>query len=252
LSVRFIGMPFHSGRRGVGMARGPEVLLAGRDGVHWIGEPDEAAPEAARIFELNRRLAAEVAAADGFPVVVSGNCNACVGAIAGSGARAIAWFDAHADFNTPDTSRSGFIDGMSLAIATGGCWHALAASVPGFRPVPEEDVALHGVRDLDDTERARLERSRIAVNPTHGPGSAVPVYLHVDLDVLDPSEGRVNEFAAPGGLTTAQLVEAVREIAARSNVAAASVTAYNPDVDSDGRAHEAALRVIDAVAEALG
>lgn len=237
------------------MARGAEVLLEGRADVHWISEPADHAPEAARIFELNRRLAAEVAGGSGFPLVVSGNCNACLGAIAGSGARAIVWFDAHADFNTPETTRSGFFDGMSLAIATGGCWTALAATVPGFRPVAQEDVVLVGARDIDDAERARLDRSGVTLIrdvAALGELGAGPVYLHVDLDVLDPSEGRVNEFAAPGGLSVDELIDAVESLAASAPVVAAAVTAYDPDVDEDGRAGEAAGRVIDALAEAVG
>ena len=254
MSVRFIGMPFNSGRRGGGMARGPEVLLEGRQDVAWISDPPQDAPEAARVFDLNRRLAAEVAAGGGFPLIVSGNCNCCLGALAGSGARAIAWFDAHADFNTPETTRSGFLDGMALAIATGGCWTAMAAGLPGFRPVPERNVALVGARDVDDAERERLERAGIDV--LRDPGElgdlgAEPVYLHVDLDVLDPSEGRVNRFAAPGGLTADALLEALSSLASRLPLAAASVTAYDPDVDADGRAAVVGRRVIDALAEAV-
>lgn len=253
MSVRFIGMPFHSGRPGGGMARGPEVLLEGRAGVRWIEPADDGAPEAARIFELNRRLTGEIAGGSGFPLIVSGNCNCCIGAIAATGARAIVWFDAHADFNTPDTTRSGFFDGTSLAIATGDCWSALAATVPGFRPVPAEQVVLVGARDLDEAERARLNASAITRLGAAGElpnGLAGPVYLHVDLDVLDPSEGRVNEFSAPGGLMTDDLVDAIASLAAGYPLAAASVTAYDPDLDDDGRAREAGLRVIEAIADA--
>jgi arginase len=236
------------------MARGPEVLLEGRPDVRWIAEPGADGPEAARIFELNRRLAAEVTGGSGFPLIVSGNCNTCLGAIAGSGARAIVWFDAHADFNTPETTSSGFFDGMSLAIATGGCWTALAATVPGFRPVAEEHVTLVGARDIDGRERARLDRSGVMLIrdvAALGELGAGPVYLHVDLDVLDPSEGRVNEFAAPGGLRAEELIGAVEALAQSAPLVAASVTAYDPDVDEGGRARDAARQVIDALAEAV-
>jgi len=61
----------------------------------------------------------------------------------------VLWFDAHGDFNTPESTLGGFLDGMALAIATGRCWTGLAATVPGFTPVAEENVVLVGARDLD-------------------------------------------------------------------------------------------------------
>jgi arginase len=75
-------------------------------------------------FELSRLLAAEVRGAveNGFfPVVLSGNCNSCLGTISGIGPEnlGVVWFDAHGEFNTPETTLSGFLDGMPLAVATG-------------------------------------------------------------------------------------------------------------------------------------
>jgi arginase len=144
---------------------------------------------------------------------------------------------------------------MSLAIATGGCWTALAATVPGFRPVAEEHVTLVGARDVDGAERERLDSSGVTLIrdvAALGELGAGPVYLHVDVDVLDPSEGRVNAFAASGGLTADELIGAVESLAGSASLVAASVTAYDPDVDEDGRAREAARRVIAALAEAVG
>ena len=88
--------------------------------------------EIATAFELFGMLAKrvhEVTASGSFPLVLSGNCNATVGVIAGlAGASpkekeevGLIWFDGHADFNTPETTTSGFLDGMGLAIAVGHC-----------------------------------------------------------------------------------------------------------------------------------
>ena len=64
----------------------------------------------------------------------------------------VLWFDAHGDFNTPETTTSGFLDGMALAAVTGRCWTGLTRAIPGFTPVPESNVTAIGVRDLDEGE----------------------------------------------------------------------------------------------------
>ncbi|MEJ2284871.1 MAG: arginase family protein [Desulfobacterales bacterium] len=119
-------------------------------------------------FELNRLLADEVRRAiekDIFPVVLSGNCNSCLGTIAGIGPDnlGVVWFDAHGEFNTPETTLSGFLDGMPIAIATGRCWKSVAGTIPGFHPLAEKNLILIGARDLDEEEQRQLEQSEIAV-----------------------------------------------------------------------------------------
>ncbi|TIS72728.1 MAG: arginase family protein, partial [Mesorhizobium sp.] len=69
-----------------------------------------------------------------FPIVLAGNCLTSAGAVAGEGADAIIWADQHGDLNTPETSTSGFLDGMALATALGLCWRRMAAQIPGFKP----------------------------------------------------------------------------------------------------------------------
>lgn len=195
-----------------------------------IDAPDASDPEIVRIAEADRRLAQAVRAAaadEAVPVVLAGNCNSCLGTVAGldasAGSLGVVWFDAHADFDTPDRSL-GFFDAMGLAILTGHGWDLLRTTIPGFTPVAESDVVLDGLR---------LRAPR--------------VYLHVDLDVLDPSEGRANRFAAEGGLTLSALESAIDLVFARFEVAAAAITAHDPGLDEDGRVARAALRVLAAV-----
>src|SRR6187551_1889687 len=109
------------------------------------------------------RAVSEAIAAGRFPLVLSGNCGpAALGSVAGLGnASAVFWFDAHGDFNTPDTTVGGFLDGMAMATLTGRCWPALAAAIPGFAPVPESSVILLGARDLDPLEAAALDASAV-------------------------------------------------------------------------------------------
>lgn len=276
--LRLIAHPFHNGLEGVDMGAGPLRLLA-EDRIplelrelgfelesESIEAPEASDPEIVRIAETDRRLASRVsvAVADGaFPLVLAGNCNSCLGTVAGLGRQdaplGVVWFDAHADFDTPDRSL-GFFDGMGLAILTGNGWELLRETIDGFVPVDERNVLLAGVRDLEEHQRAPLEASALAVVPGRAVAGAdyagaldllrervERVYLHLDLDVLDSSEGRANRFAAAGGLTVPELTAAIELAFERLQVTAAAITAYDPSLDADGRMARAAAQVIGTI-----
>jgi arginase len=261
------------------MGGGPDVLIAaglpgalgaaGHDIKHSeiVLPPAVFAAEVQTAFALDRLIAERVAdsVVNGeLPIVLSGNCISSVGTLGGLslGRIGIIWFDAHGDFNTPETTIGGFLDGMALAVATGRCWTSLAATVPGFRPVAEECVVLIGARDLDPAEEALLGTSGV----THLPPAAfrksssralddlasrvTDVYLHVDLDVIDPAEGRVNSYAAAGGLRVEEVVRMITEIGRRFAIRAAALTAYDPAYDGDGRVRAAAIRIARTIADA--
>jgi len=102
------------------------------------------------------------------PIVLAGSCDAAIGVVAGLGGGrcGIVWIDAHADFNTPASSASGFFPGMSLAVVTGHCYRELWASLGGCPPVPEQLVVLAGVRSLSPpAEARRLRNSAIHAIP---------------------------------------------------------------------------------------
>ena len=168
MEIRLLLVPYDSGQRNVRMGAGPEHLRAAGLEKHLAAQGhrvDSEVIEPASLnwraevqtsFELMRTVAEHVRAAriaKRFPVVLSGNCLAAVGVIAGLGAgTGVLWIDAHGDFNTPQTTTSGFLDGMTLATATGQCWGELARSIEGFQPVPDNAVVLLGARDLDPGE----------------------------------------------------------------------------------------------------
>lgn len=230
---------------------------AGREvEIEVVDPPDPARPEVARSFELARRLAGRVRAASdrgSTPIVLAGGCISCLGTVAGLRPTelGVAWFDAHADFDTPEDNLSGFIDVMGLAILTGGCWRALRKSIPGFREIPHRDVVLAGVRDLEPYQRERLQQSQIdavsagQVRSRSIQGALAPplerlrtrrreLYLHIDLDVLDPSFGRANEYAAPGGLGPDELERGLRIVKELFDIRAVALTAYDPRCDPSG------------------
>jgi arginase len=132
--------------------------------------------------------------------VLSGNClPAAVGTLAGLGdGVGVAWLDAHGEFNTPETTSSGFVDGMGLAVLAGGCWRRLAAGVPGFAPVPAGRLVHIGGRAFDPGERERMVEAGVRVLPAPRvvawPAGTRGVYVHLDLDVFDPRELPANGY----------------------------------------------------------
>lgn len=276
MNVHLLAIPYDSALPGVRMGAGPERLLraglaealraAGhRVSVEVLGPESEAPPAEIRTaFELSRVLARRVraaAASGALPVVLAGNCNTAVGTLAGLGDPecGVLWFDSHGDFNTPETTLGGFLDGMALAIVTGRCWRQLAASVPGFRPIPERAVLLLGTRDLDPLERELLAESEIRMLPPaqvrteladalDALGSRTrDAYVHLDLDVLDPQEGRANALAAPDGLRIEEVRGALRQIRREFRVRAVALTAYDPTCDPDGRVCDAAFALLETL-----
>jgi arginase len=277
MTVRIFSVPYDSGHRDERMGAGPRRFLAAglaerlAERGHAVSvRPIEArasfATEIGTAFELARTLAegVRVAAREGaFPLVLSGNCNSALGAIAGLSDTplGVVWCDAHGDFNTPDTTASGFLDGMALATLVGRCWRTLAARIPAFAVVPEERVVHVGGRDFDTEERRLLDGSQIVrVSPRairdHGVRAAIlpvlsdlqerctRVYLHVDLDVLDPDEAPANSYPAPGGLHVHELTELASELARTRALCGVGLAAYDPACDPEGRALQAGLHLV--------
>jgi arginase len=269
LRTHIIQVPYDSGRRNVRMGNGPGHLIEqGFSSLEEISfekvEVEELPFELGTTFRVLRSLSEKVNTAtqnNCLPLVLAGGCISSVGTLSGLSAEpvAVVWLDAHADFNTPETSVSGFIDGMALATATGRCWRNLTSSISGFRPVSEKNVILIGARDLDQEERGLLERSEISWIDTatirdrgvqNALGAALRkieperVYLHIDLDVLDRSEACANEFSSAGGLTVAELLRTVRVVADSRSIVAAAITAYDPSYDGDGKALRAAKELV--------
>jgi arginase len=248
-----IAVPFHLGRRDVEVGRGPTALLATglRATVIEPGSPTVAA--------VNAALARAVETHAGAPIVLAGNCNSCVGTLAGLSRDdlGIVWFDAHGDFNTPETTISGALEGMSLAIATGGCHQELRRQVGLARPVPEANVLLVATRNLDPGEAIRLKQSAIGVIPLDGLAGALArlrrrvgaVYVHLDLDVLDPGSSPGVNFSEPGGIAPQELYDAVRLVGASLPIAAAAIANFNPDRDREDRTLQIARRLVAILGE---
>lgn len=283
--IRLLVVPYEVGAPRMGVGRGPERLLeagaeealasAGAEVELEIVELREherdrsGASEVGAAFELVGLVAARVRQAlddDAFPVVLSGSCFAGIGVVAGIAESfpGVVWFDAHGDFNTPDSTVDGYVDGMGVAILTGAAWPTMVDGV-GATTVPESAVVLVGARDFDDLEERRLGASdvrhlapldidsgeAVALAADELEPAPTGLYVHVDLDVLDSDEARVNIYSVPGGLSAAQLESQVRALLDSHPVRAFSLTAYDPEVDEDERVPPIAIRLLQAVAERI-
>jgi arginase len=192
--------------------------------------------------------------------VLSGNCNASLGTVSGCGCgtTGVVWFDAHGEATTPDTTRSGFLDGMGISMLCGQSWHHLARSVPGFTPLAGQHVVLVGARDVEPDEADLLQRlgvrrvSRVedlatTLAPLQAQTQIDGVYVHLDLDVLDPQDATANHWATPGGLRIASMARALTEARRMLLIKALGLASYSPEVDRDRRGLQAALTMIEAV-----
>jgi arginase len=168
------------------------------------------------------------------------------------------WLDAHGDFNTPDTTESGSLSGMALA---GACGRWDAGLVPIEQKVPDDRVVLAGVRDLDGGERESLERSDVTVVGASPVETLVavknaldgaPVYVHLDLDVLDPAIFPARE-PAPEGLAPEKLFDLLEAVMADCELVGVEVTTFEAPEDDEDRQEAAAIvmRVLEPLLEAI-
>lgn len=204
-------------------------------------------------------LRAALEAAVGIPIVVGGDCGVELAAIehAARGHNvAVLWLDAHADLNTPESSPSGAFHGMVLRTLLG---EGLAALVPE-RPLEPHQVILAGVRALDDGEAAFIETaglrwlSPIELTPESLVASltasgADAVYLHIDLDVLDPSEFGSLVYPEPFGLSASALIELIRAAKSHLPLVGAAITEFAPGTPAQASDDlPTILRIIGAIA----
>jgi arginase len=192
-----------------------------------------------------------------FTVGLLATCPSMPGLVAGlqrSGPTAAAlkigmlWLDAHPDFNTPETTRSGSLGGMPVAVATGRALHILRRDAKLDPPLDDRHVVMGGVRLTDPLEQALLDSSRIEQLTVNDLRNATPavfaqldrlsaitdkIYIHIDMDVLDPREVEGHGNKVPGGPSSAELARLFEEIFRRypkaSAIGFATIPADDPE-----------------------
>ena len=286
MHVQIIQVPYDSGHRALRMGAGPEHFI--KSGISRLFQDKgfKVQVEAIQIetafrteittaVELCSALASRVTDAQlrqSFPLVLSGNCNSALGTLAGLDQPNLGmiWLDAHGDFNTPETTESGYFDGMGMAIAAGLCWKKLATNIPRFSPVAASDIIHVGGRDFDLDEEELMQDAGIRVvraseiKRTSVQDALLPaltalshrtkkIYLHIDLDILDPEKTPANQYAArvPNGLTVEEVEGTITTIAERFEISAAAIASYDPAYDREGETLRAGVRIIDQILSTL-
>jgi arginase len=137
----------------------------------------------------------------------------------------VLWLDAHADFNTPETTPSGFLGGMCLAGAC-GLWETGLDGVP----LDPARVVMCGVRDVDPGERVALATHGVGLveRPSELGGvlEGKQVYVHLDLDVLDPAALPGVQFPAPGGFSDGGLRTLLAQVVEATDLVGSEVTSF--------------------------
>lgn len=267
-SITVISSSYHVGFRNRGVGAGPAFIrsLGLIPALKDLGVPvkeveiepvDDFEGEIGRSFELIRRtstLVSEAHNSNSFPIILSGNCSASVGVAAGynrssrafqaGGKLGCVWFDAHDDFNTPDTVMSGYFDSQPIAMLAGECWKGLLGTVPGHEPMDLQEKLVHvGMRDVNELERQRVLKAGFDVVWGDEQGRTEfagrlrgfldkkdlgPTMVHFDLDSLDISLGSVNKFSAPGGLFEEDLYNCFNAIVQRTRPVSLTVASFDP------------------------
>lgn len=285
MRVQIVTVPYRYDEPDEGLGQGPGALLDGglashlRDAGLDIADavaarlPDEErseGPVAVNIGRLGAKTAALVdaarTAAEGV-LVLAGDDTATVGVVSGlqqahgAGVKlGIVWIDAHGDFNTPETSFSGILAGMPLAILAGLAGPLWRGSAGLAAPVPTDRMLIIGVRELDEKERTLLRSTDVRVISTRE-GRAHPdeigesitrlagncdlLFLHIDLDVLDPSLVPSASTPEPDGWSIREAVGTITQVLETGKVGAVCVASLNPGAGARGqRSVRSTLEVI--------
>lgn len=174
----------------------------------------------------------------------------------------LVYLDAHADFNTPETTLSGMLGGMDVAVAAGLCLTRLRLKIGLDPALPTRYIVLGGLRDVDPLEQELLDRTDVAFLSTEDLRRASPeidrqmdrlggltdvIYVHIDMDVLDPAEVRGHSLSVPDGPTSAELAAAVGRMFKHPKAQAIGIASlpFGPR-DPDGASLRAAYRLIEA------
>ncbi|KAH6629765.1 hypothetical protein C7974DRAFT_395190 [Boeremia exigua] len=281
-SISIIFSPYHVGLRDHRVGDGPNRIRAAgvteqlkKLGVqvHFLELPpvDDFEGEIGRSFELLRRTSqavAEVRAAHSFPLVLSGNCMASAGVACGLDVAELGWiyFDAHDDMDTPSTNMNGYLDAMGLSMLAGKSFERLANTIPGFRRREYTKMIYCGLRDVEDSQKQTVRDAGAEViwgeagRMVDFAGELAralskrdysPALVHLDLDVLDETVGKVNGFESPGGLQEDDLLRCMDLVPQKATPTSLTVCSFNPGLGDGDRIAAIGVKAITTFVRSL-
>ncbi|MDQ2869457.1 MAG: arginase family protein, partial [Acidobacteriota bacterium] len=178
-----------------------------------------------------------------------------LGALAGLERRGlfpfVVWLDAHGDFNTWETTPSGYIGGMPIAMMAGRGEQTIVDAL-GLRTVEPGRVLIADARDVDPSEGVALDGSGIGVMTVEEIAEALPpdlpIYVHLDVDVVTPSQMPALRFPAAGGPSLSAVERTLRAIGRTGRVVGVTVACtWNPVDPGAGAAAAATDRLVAAL-----
>jgi arginase len=270
--LEILVVPWDVERQDTPNARGPRGLLtngfpdllrkAGRE----VRVTEVEAPEDAKlgtVIAIGRRIAEAVALAVSrgrFPLILTGGCLASLGAVTGlqrdGREAAVVWIDAHGDLNTPESSPSGYWDGMSLAALAGLSLPEVAEGI-GLRPLAAGRLAHLAGRSFDPQVEAHFERLGLLRIPAGQVATAASrerlrslsdgcsLYLHVDVDGLDPRDAPAVGFPEPDGARLADLLALRDDLPAPAAMTLSALSFDRVDEAEARRTAEACARLVE-------
>ena len=287
-----IGAPVDSGKRRRGCVMGPDAYRTADLGaaLRALGyevtdkgniTPRAFAPRAhPKLHALEETIAwteslaeaGEAALTEGVPIFMGGDHALSLGSVLGAIRHAarvgrplfVLWLDAHSDFHTPETSDSGNLHGTPLGYVTGRTGFAGFPELP--QPIPQENIAIMGLRSVDEAERAALQQTairRVDMREIDETGIAAPLaeyldrvaavrgMLHVSLDVdfLDPAVAPAVGTTVPGGATIREGHLVMEMLHDSGLVTSLDLVELNPFLDERGRTAQV---MVDLAASAMG
>ncbi len=259
MTSKFILNPYYYGQPLAGLAH-----LATQN---WdVNHPDKPLPIAdpanltpqetmARMIEIYRPLAlwTESTIKDRHcAVALSGDCSSSFAVLTGVQNAGLSptfiWFDAHGDFNTWETTPSGYLGGMPLAIVSGRGEQMIPRALK-FNNIPDEQIILTDARELDPGEVSNLADSEV----THLTDVSMlldttlpdrPISIHFDVDVINHNEASAMEFPTQGGPSVAMLSRVFKHLASTKRIVSVSISSWVPHLDSEGQTETAVMGLL--------
>jgi arginase len=260
--IVFLAVPYWLGRQEQDVSAIEAVRASGiaeEFGAEWrLIRPDN---DENPVNAVNRAVAAavqEATAAHQIPFIIAGDCTVCLGNMKGLEAFSpnVLWYDAHGDFNTPESSRSGFLGGMPLAAMVGMGNQDLLEGI-GLEPVEESRIILSDGRDLDPEEAELVRDSEVLhlsnLAQLHDiDWKNAPLYIHFDCDVVRLEDLPAVSYPARGGPSIEETIASLRHAVRSSELKALHVTCWNNSLAGAEQSRDAVLAAIRVVAEELG
>ena len=191
------------------------------------------------------------------PVSIAGDCCSTIGVVAGLQRAGInpfvIWFYAHGDFNTWETTPSGFLGGMALAMLAGLGEQTMPENV-GLQSVPEEMIILTDGRNLDLQERDLIKGSKVehltdVTELLEYPLPNLPLYIHVDADIINPIDAPAMSYLAPGGPRASELEHVFSFLSGTGQIAAVSACTWTPELDVDKQSEAVSMKLLQVLLE---